>query len=92
MSKVIPQIREWDFVQLNYHGIGDNTIDEVENLLGDTDYLIEKGWRQLALIEGENVKVDHHGDYVLLQKEIGVVLVLNEIEMTRMFRKIFRSN
>lgn len=92
MSKVIPQIREWDFVQLNYHGIGDNTIDEVEKLLRDTDYLIEKGWRQLALIEGENVKVAHHGDYVLLQKEIGVVLVLNEIEMTRMFRKIFRSN
>jgi len=92
MSKVIPQIREWDFVQLNYHGIGDNTIDEVESLLGDTDYLIEKGWRQLALIEGENVKVAHHGDYVLLQKEIGAVLVLNEIEMTRMFRKIFRSN
>ena len=92
MSKVIPQIREWDFVQLNYHGIGDNTIDEVEKLLGDTDYLIEKGWRQLALINGENIKIAHDGDYVLLQKDIGVVLVLDEIEMTRMFRKTFRSN
>jgi len=92
MSKVIPQIREWDFVQIHYHGGGDNSIDEIEDLLDGTSYLIEKGWRQLALINGENIKIAHHGDYVLLQKEIGAVLVLNEIEMTRMFRKIFRSN
>jgi len=43
MSKVIPQIREWDFVQLNYHGVGDNNIDEVEDLLDGTSYMIEKG-------------------------------------------------
>ncbi|MGB4824012.1 MAG: hypothetical protein WBP82_03775 [Leuconostoc mesenteroides] len=92
MSKVIPQIREWDFVQIHYHGIGDNSIDEIEDLLDGTSYLIEKGGRQLALINGENIKIAHDSDYVLLQKDIGVVLVLDEIEMTRMFRKTFRSN
>jgi len=92
MSKVIPQNREWDFVQLHYEDTGESTVNEIERLLRDSSYRVVRGYHNLKLLQDEDKKVAIEGDYVLLQKDIGVVLVLNELEMTRMFRKTFRSN